>query len=137
HVENTPCHTAIRKFRVTVKVSKEELDRANGVVYLQEYDLIIGYERLKDISLHPYSQPGMIEEMRRSMRFNHEGVNLRMVLIDNRGQADPIWYNNGLKVVKLSPTRNTNLRDGLYVFVKEEGEIETMEMVIPLENVNK
>lgn len=105
-----------RRLKHTVAITVEDIDRAGGVVYLRDFDLIVGYEHLRDQALHPYSQEGQIARMQQQLNFNEQGVNLRFVLIDNTGQVDPVWFNNGVTVIEIRPMRDCHLADGLYVF---------------------
>jgi len=112
-----------RRFRFTVAVTADQLDAAGGVVYLRDFDLIVGYDHLREQALHPYSQEGQLARMRQQIDYGNEGVNLRFVLIDNTGRIESHWYNNGVAVVEIKPQRDTQLADGLYVFYQQgEGE---------------
>lgn len=112
-----------RRFRFTVAVTADQLDAAGGVVYLRDFDLIVGYDHLREQALHPYSQEGQLARMRQQIDYGNEGVNLRFVLIDNTGRIESHWYNNGVAVVEIKPQRDAQLADGLYVFYQQgEGE---------------
>lgn len=105
-----------RRLKHTVAVTAEQIDAAGGVVYLRDFDLIVGYEHLRDQALHPYSQEGLIARMRQQINFNEQGVNLRFVWINNTGRVDPVFFNNGVTVIEIRPMRDCHLADGLYVF---------------------
>lgn len=120
---NTVSWNSNRRFRYTVAVSAQQLDAAGGVVYLRDFDLIVGYEHQREQALHPYSQEGQLARMRQQMQYGNQGANLRFVMIDNTGRVDPVWYNNGIVVVEIKPQRDPQLADGLYVFYQyKEGD---------------
>jgi hypothetical protein len=125
-LNNTVQWNGNRRFRYTVAVTAAQIDAAGGVVYLRDFDLIIGYDHLREQALHPYSQEGQLARMRNQIDYGNEGVNLRFVLIDNTGRVDPVWYNNGIVVVEIKPQRDSQLADGLYVF-HQYGEGEEVE----------
>ncbi|MNM20961.1 hypothetical protein D3C81_313140 [compost metagenome] len=112
-----------RRFRYTVAVTAAQIDAAGGVVYLRDFDLIIGYDHLREQALHPYSHEGQLARMRHQMHYGNQGANLRFVLIDNTGHVAPVWFNNGIAVVEIKPQRDSQLADGLYLFYQlGEGE---------------
>jgi hypothetical protein len=120
---NTVSWNSNRRFRYTVAVTADQIEAAGGVVYLRDFDLIVGYEYLREEALHPYSQEGQLARMRQQMQYGNQGANLRFVLIDNTGKVEPVWYNNGIVVVEIKPQRDVQLADGLYVFYQyREGE---------------
>lgn len=122
-LSNTVSWNANRRFRYTVAVTAEQIDAAGGVVYLRDFDLIVGYDHVREQALHPYSQEGQLARMRQQINYGNEGANLRFVLIDNSGRVEPVWYNNGIVVVEIKPQRDSQLADGLYVFYQYgEGE---------------
>lgn len=122
-LNNTVLWNGNRRFRYTVAVTAQQIDAAGGVVYLRDFDLIIGYDHLREQALHPYSQEGQLARMRQQINYGNEGSNLRFVLIDNTGRVEPVWYNNGIVVVEIKPQRDSQLADGLYVFYQYgEGE---------------
>lgn len=127
-LNNTVHWNGNRRFKYTVAVTAEQLDKAGGVVYLRDFDLIIGYDHLREQALHPFTQEGQIARMQRQVDYANEGLSLRFVLIDNAGNTDSLWYNNGIVVVELKPQRDAQLANGFYVFFRrgdgEEGEAE-------------
>jgi hypothetical protein len=127
-LNNQVSWNANRRFRYTVAVTADQIDAAGGVVYLRDFDLVVGYDHVREQALHPFSQEGQLEKMKKQINYGNEGANIRFVLIDNTGRVEPVWYNNGIVVVELKPQRDSQLEDGLYVFFQraegEETEIE-------------
>lgn len=124
-LNNTVSWNNQRRFKYTVAVTAEQIDAAGGVVYLRDFDLIVGYDHVREQALHPYSHEGQLARMRQQITYGNEGVNLRFVLIDNTGRVEPVWYNNGIVVVELKPQRDGHLADGLYVFFQRADGDET------------
>lgn len=131
-LNNTVTWNANRRFKHTVAVTADEIDKAGGVVYLRDFDLIVGYEYLRDQALHPYSQEGQIARMKQQLSFGSQGVNLRFILVDNTSRVEPVWFNNGVTVAEIRPIRDCHLADGLYVFYQYEEGGEVQQDFLPL-----
>lgn len=113
-LEREPAWFGQRKFSYTLGISRETLEEVGGVVYLNDVDLVVGFEKHRAEAVHPYSQPGQ------RMRLNEtvtpeDGLNQRYLLVDNSGIYGPRWINTGYSVFELKPVADPQLRDGVYV----------------------
>lgn len=103
-----------RQFHYTLKITKEAIDDAGGVVYINDVDLVIGYQAHADTLAHPYSRTGQRERVSQWVP-QQDGFSQTVLLVDNSGVTGPLWFNNGFGTYELRPVVTNELRDGVYV----------------------
>lgn len=113
-LEREPTWYNQRKFSYTLGISRANLEKVGGVVYLNDVDLVVGLEKHRDVAVHPYSQPGQRQRLSESF-IDEEGLTQRYLLIDNSGIYGQRWVNTGYSVFELKPVADPQLRDGVYV----------------------
>lgn len=119
-LSNDQTWRAQRYLKFTMGISAKELDAAGGVVYLRDFDLIVGYDHLREQAMHPFTQPARLESMRQQLDANTMGINLRIIYIDNTHKQHPVWYNHGMGAVEIKPETDPQLEDGFYVFYRRK-----------------
>ena len=107
-----------RQFRVTMGITAKELDDAGGVVYLRDFDLILGYEHLRDRAMHPFTKPALIQRMQHQLDVSKMGNTLKLLFIDNTRKQPPKWFNHGAGAIEIKPEADPQLEDGIYVFYR-------------------
>jgi len=112
-LERNPTWANHRRFSYTVGISREALDAVGGVAYLNDVDLIVGFERHRE-SLNPYSAPGQRQQVSELLS-NEDGCTQRYMLIDNSSIYGPRWINTGVHVFELKPLQIPHLDDGVYL----------------------
>lgn len=130
NLETQPHWRNQRHFGYTLSVTREQLDRSGGVVYLNDLDIIIGYEEHRD-TLHPYSPPGQRDGVNKTLP-DVEGFIQQVVIVDNSGIHGNRWINTGQGVHEIHSITNSQLRDGVYVTsrLSREKEPETITYVL-------
>jgi hypothetical protein len=113
-MEKEPRWVSKRQFHYTLGISRQRLLDAGGVVYLNDVDLIIGFERHRHEALHPYSIEGQIQRVNDTLQ-PLDGVTQRFIIIDTANQFGPRWINTGYSVYELTPVVDPSLKDGVYV----------------------
>lgn len=103
-----------RKFSYTLGVTREKLEQLGGVVYLNDVDLVVGFEAYRETALHPFSPPGQRQRLSMSLE-TVAGFNQQYLLVDNSGVYGNRWLNTGVTVVELNAIPDARLRDGVYV----------------------
>lgn len=116
-LESSPQWHNSRKFTYTLGISRARLEDHGGIVYLNDVDLLVGLARYKSEVLHPFSQPGLRQQLSNDLA-QEEGLNTRILLIDNSGREGSRWINTGYDVYELIPVRDPKRLDGVYVTVK-------------------
>jgi hypothetical protein len=113
-LEHEPMWYNQRKFSYTLGISREDLEKVGGVVYLNDVDLVIGFEKHRDAVAHPFSQPGQRQRLNESFALE-EGLTQRYLMVDNSGIYGQRWVNTGYDVFELKSVSDPQLRDGVYV----------------------
>lgn len=113
-----------RSFKYTVGITKEELDTANGVVYLRDLDIVVGYEKYREEALHPYTNAGVLGMLNDTVDLQQAGFSQRYLLVDNSQHTNSRWINTGFEVFELKSIRDPQLEDGVYVLVKDQAHSE-------------
>lgn len=125
-LESTPGWDGHRVFSYTLGISRETLEAAGGVAYLNDVDLVVGFSEYQDAIPHPYSPPG--QRLRLSETITEEdGFLQRYLLVDNAGTYGPRWVNTGYGVFELIGQADPQLQDGVYVTTRtgRHGRVET------------
>ncbi len=115
-LEKNPHWYQQRKFSYQLGISREDLENAGGVAYLNDVDLVVGFEQHRDAALHPFSPPGQRQRLS-DVLDPQQGMQQRIVLIDNSGIIGPRWVNTGYGTYEIAPIADPQLRDGVYVSV--------------------
>lgn len=126
-----------RSFRVTMGITAKDLDDAGGVVYLRDFDLILGYDHLRDRAMHPFTKPALIQRMQHQLDVDKMGCALKLVFIDNTRKQPPLWFNHGAGAIEVKPEANPQLEDGIYVFYRRSEGEEYQARFYTLEQANK
>lgn len=103
-----------RDFHYTLKIPKDAIDEAGGVVYVNDVDVVVGYQDYADTLAHPYSRTGQCERVGQWCP-QTDGFSQTVLLVDNSGTTGPLWFNNGFGTHELRPVVTNELRDGVYV----------------------
>lgn len=115
-LERNPHWHHQRTFSYTLGISRERLEQVGGVAYLNDVDLVVGFEKHRDDALHPYSQSGQRERLSQGLE-KDSGLTQRYLLVDNSGIYGSRWVNTGYDVFELRPTADPRMRDGVYVSI--------------------
>jgi hypothetical protein len=109
------------------ELSLELLRQYHGVVYLEEFDVVVLYglsNQTMEEFQHPYSREGYArksyKEVSESNGYISRGdftFNIRIV--DNQDQFGGRWMLVGDKPVFIAPNKSTDLTDGIYVTYSE------------------
>lgn len=113
-LEREPTWQRPRQFSYTLGISHQQLTEQGGVVYLNDVDLVVGFEQYREAALHPYSPAGQrlsVSEQLDPMN----GVQQQYLLVDNSGLHGLRWINTGFGVFELRAHRDPKLKDGVYV----------------------
>lgn len=97
-----------------VGITEEELHRAGGLIYLQDIDMVVGYERRQHDAYHPLSHSGMMERMSKSLAIE-PGTQQRIVIIDNTGIPVTRWMNTGQEVLQVRSFSDPSVKSGVYL----------------------
>ena len=123
-LEHEPQWYTQRKFSYTLGISREDLEQAGGVCYLNDVDLVVGFDQFRDHALHPYSPPGQRAKLS-AVVDPDKGYQQRIVLIDNAGIIGSRWVNTGIGVYEITPIADPQFRDGVYVTTTHDRQHET------------
>lgn len=110
-----------RKFRYVLGVSRKQLEDAGGAVYLQDLDIVVGFDRCRDDVLHPYSANGLAQLLSTNFIHDAEGLSQRYLFVDNSGTEGSRWINLWYGVFELKPFRNPQLADGVHITLATMG----------------
>ena len=116
-----------RRFTYTVGITARELEQAGGSLYLQDIDLVIGWEEnINDIE-HPYSTIGQFIRLNQSMSPD-KGVQQRLLVVDNSGEDKYYYINTGQRVLMCKTIRDPSLQEGFYITYQDDqsGRAETI-----------
>lgn len=113
-MESTPSWMHQRKFSYTLGLSREALEGAGGVVYLNDVDLVVGYERHADSVHHPYTKQGQKNTLNEYTE-KYTGFQQRYLFVDSSGLSGNRWVNTGYGVFELKAINDPQFRDGVYV----------------------
>lgn len=116
HLETEPQWQHQRTFSYTLGISREDLENAGGVAYLNDVDLVVGFEQHREAVLHPYSPPGLRKQLSEVLDPD-QGFQQRYLLVDNAGILGSWWVNTGYDVFELRPVADPRYQDGVYVTV--------------------
>lgn len=97
-----------------VGISEDTLNDCGGLIYLQDLDMVVGYEKRKHEAHHPFSHAGMIERMNSNLAIE-EGTQQRIVYVDNSGIQSTRWMNTGQEVLQIKSISDPSLKNGVYV----------------------
>jgi len=135
-LEKDPNWYQQRKFSYQLGISREDLENAGGVAYLNDVDLVVGFEQHRDVALHPFSPPGQRQRLSEVLD-PQQGFQQRFVLIDNSGIIGPRWVNTGYGTYEITPVADPQLRDGVYVSVCHHRLSEPKTTHYPMEEAEK
>lgn len=113
-LEHTPVWNNDRAFSYTLAITREELDKAGGVAYLSDVDIVVGYKEHQEVACHPYSQQGQIDRMNESLD-HREGLHQRIIVVDSAAMFGPRWVNTGQGIYEVQPIQDGTRQDGVYV----------------------
>jgi hypothetical protein len=113
-IEREPTWQRPRRFNYTIGISAEQLTQYGGVVYLNDVDLVIGFEQYREAALHPYSPAGQRQTIADQTPIIN-GVQQQYLFVDNSGINGVRWVNTGFGVFELRAHRDPAINDGVYV----------------------
>lgn len=102
-------------------VSMTEFKRSDGVIYLEDFDVVVFYgPYAKEQALaqfHPYSTRGAALQFWQEVGkdLNDNDFNFTISIIDNTGSVGPRWAKIGSESVEIIPKKDPHKRDGFYV----------------------
>jgi hypothetical protein len=134
NLESKPAWGVQRNFKYTLGISRQELDDANGVVYLRDLDLVVGYERYCAEALHPYTNAGVLSMLSDTVDRSEKGFFQRYLLVDNNQRGGSRWINTWFGVYELKPISDPQLEDGVYVIVKDQSHAEPQTTHLKMED---
>lgn len=103
-----------RGFHYTLSVSRKQLEENGGIVYINDLDIVVGFDNLRDSAIHPYSAEGQVKRLSEAIT-DYAGYQQRYLIVDSTGKVGPRWVNTGNGIGELNPIKDPSLRDGVYV----------------------
>lgn len=135
-LEREPTWQRPRQFSYTLGISHQQLTDQGGVVYLNDVDLVVGFEQYREAALHPYSPAGQRQSVSEQLD-PVNGVQQRYLLVDNSGLHGVRWVNTGFGVFELRAHRDPQLNDGVYVTYSDGRRVEPHTQYYSLEEAEK
>lgn len=135
-LEQSPRHYKERSFHYTLALTRDELEAQGGVVYLQDVDMVVGFQTHVDTAQHPHTTQGHYQQLNDTLK-NEPGIHQRFLLNDNGGRIGSRYINTGYDVFELKPSNDPQLRDGVYVTVKHNGNPEPISLFYSIEEADK
>ncbi len=135
-LEREPTWYNQRKFSYTLGISRETLEHMGGVVYLNDVDLVVGFEKHRDAAIHPFSQPGQRQRLNETFQMN-DGLTQRYLMVDNSGINGTRWVNTGYGVFEIHSVQDPQLRDGVYVTTRNTANAEPETVFYDFTNADK
>lgn len=108
----------LRRFTYSIGITAKELTDLGGVVYLQDLDMVVGFDAHRHQFHHPYSQSGQRQRLDESLP-QETGVQQRILVVDNTGYYHSLFVNTGQAVLECVATRDSSLTDGVYVTYRD------------------
>jgi hypothetical protein len=115
-IEENPTHGK-KTFSLDYTVSRDDIVRNGGILYLAELDLVINVTKEDWKTLHPYSDAAtryQLIEAETNVN-NTERFGYSMYLVSNDGRYKDKYINIGGFVYRVPSTKNKSLRDGVYL----------------------
>lgn len=115
-IEENPSSQRSR-FSLDYTVTRDDIVRNGGVLYLADIDLVINATQEEWMSLHPYSEAAtryQLIEAETNVN-NTERFGYSMYIISNDGAYNDKYINIGGCVYRVPSTKNQSLRDGVYL----------------------
>lgn len=103
-----------REFTYTLAVRREHLDQVGGIAYINDIDMVVGYEEHAHHAVHPYSKEGQRQRVGQWVP-KDDGFVLNVLIVDNAGVFGSRWYNSGLGTYEIRPVVTNELADGVYI----------------------
>lgn len=135
-LERNPHWYQQRKFSYQLGISREALENVGGVAYLNDVDLVVGFDKHRDAVLHPFSPPGQRQRLS-DVLDPHQGFQQRYLIVDNAGIIGPRWVNTGYGTYEITPVADPQYRDGVYVSVYHDRQNEPTTTHYTIEQADK
>ena len=104
-------------FKLEYSVTREQIAKAGGVMYIPDLDIIVSMKTYEDTPPHPYSDTGkrlgMVIDAEDSL--DDHGFGFMVHVVDNAKRFDKLYMNVNRMVYPLVPVEDSSLRDGVYV----------------------
>lgn len=92
-----------------------EIKKLGGSIYYEELDIVISLNGLDDAPPHPYSEEGKSMQLINVGDIKDIGFSYNIDVIDNLGIFGTRYININNKVYKVTPKKDMQKRDGIYV----------------------
>lgn len=125
-----------RVFSYTVSVSRHQIEKAGGVVYISDLDLVVGFGENASAAIHPFTPPGAKRYLNEQLR-HCRGFAQEYLLVDNSGYYGNRWINTGFDVFELRAVSDPALRDGVYITTRVSTEKEPATIYYVLDDADK
>lgn len=112
--------------RVENKLTQAMFERANGVIYLEDFDLLLFYGQDAEVQsnriYHPYSSRGVAQRhlMRVTTDVKVGDFSFNIKIVDNSGLFGDRWLRIADKVIRIRPVVDQNTQDGIYVMYRND-----------------
>lgn len=110
--------------RVENKLTRSMFEKASGVIYLEDFDLLLFYgenaEARSQRTFHPYSARGVAQRhlMRVTTDVKVGDFSFNIKIVDNFGEFGDRWLRIGDKVIRVRPVVDQGTQDGIYVMYR-------------------
>lgn len=115
-MEENPTHGK-KTFSLNYTVTRDDIVRNGGILYLAELDLVINATKEEWKALHPYSDAAtryQLIEAETNVN-NTERFGYSLYIVSNDGRFKDKYVNIGGCVYRVPSTKNQSLRDGVYL----------------------
>jgi hypothetical protein len=123
-----------RRLSYTLQVTREQLEQANGVLYVNYLDVVIGLASMGDEIIHPFTREGVVDGLNKHAP-KEEGLNQRYYLVDNQRRFGNRYINIWGRVEEVQAIHDPAKEEGLYITVSNRGKVDTR--FYPLEEAEK
>lgn len=109
-----------RHYFINLTIPAECIREHNGIVYVPQVGLVIGFADCIDKAKHPLTPNWFRKELNQSV-MEVPDTQLRILAVDNSGEKHTFWYNSGFKidkqaiVIPIKTIQNQQLKSGFYV----------------------
>lgn len=95
----------------------DKLREFGGTVYYSELDCVVSLLQLEDVPPHPYSEAGRRSQTITDSPIDHgrAGFGYAVEIVDNAGKYGERYLNISGTVYKVSPMKDWERRDGIYI----------------------
>ena len=110
--------------RLENKLTRSMFEKASGVIYLEDFDLLLFYgenaEARSQRVYHPYSSRGVAQRhlMRVTTDVKVGDFSFNIKIVDNFGEFGDRWVRIADKVIRIRPVVDQSTQDGIYVMYR-------------------